>query len=138
MKRSEIPLLKLAPIGSLFFGSFKLLDKHVNTSPVKDDSKLALTSSEASYVDYGFGSDRYSFAGCHRFSIGSIYQEHCHKAGHTQTVSDNKEPRVEIRLQSFTCNPKSKKMSNISILSWFHRLYAKLLFADGMRKIFHG
>ncbi|KNG84306.1 hypothetical protein ANOM_007261 [Aspergillus nomiae NRRL 13137] len=73
---TKIPSTNLLPLGSRFFGSFKLIDMHISKA----------SGMEPSYVDYGFGSDRSRFAGCHRVQV-------------------TRSPQPEISLQQFICNP---------------------------------
>ncbi|KAE8138435.1 hypothetical protein BDV38DRAFT_244646 [Aspergillus pseudotamarii] len=105
----EIPSTKLLPLGSRLFGSFKLIDKHISKA-------LEL---EPSYVDYGYGSDRSGFAGCHRVQV-------------------TRSPQTEIRLQQFICNPTKNTPSAAGYLEKLHFVYAKLLFADGIRSVLTG
>ncbi|KAE8389834.1 hypothetical protein BDV23DRAFT_156585 [Aspergillus alliaceus] len=104
---AEIPNTKLLPLGSCLYGSFKLIDKHVSVSP----------GSEPSYVDYGFGSDRFAFGGCHRVQI-------------------TRSPQLEVQLQQFICNPTKDTQPRMGeYLDKFHIVYVKLLFADGIRSV---
>lgn len=103
---TKIPSSKLLPLGSRLFGSFKLIDKHISKAPGLDPS----------YVDYGFGSDQSRFAGCHRVQV-------------------TRSPQTEISLQQFICNPTKNTPSVRGYLEKFHFVYAKLLFADGVRSV---
>ena len=106
---TKIPSTKLLPLGSRFFGSFKLIDMHISKA----------SGMEPSYVDYGFGSDRSRFAGCHRVQV-------------------TRSPQPEISLQQFICNPTKDTPSVAGYLEKFHFIYAKLLFADGVRSVLTG
>ncbi|KAE8356509.1 hypothetical protein BDV28DRAFT_126763 [Aspergillus coremiiformis] len=103
---TKIPSTRLLPLGSRLFGSFKLIDKHLSIS----------SGSEPSYVDYGFGSDRFAFGGCHRVQI-------------------SRSPQPEIQLQQFICNPSKNSPPAMRYLDRFHSVYEKLLFADGIRSV---
>ncbi|KAE8318428.1 hypothetical protein BDV41DRAFT_376428 [Aspergillus transmontanensis] len=103
---TKIPSSKLLPLGSRLFGSFKLIDKHISKAPGLGPS----------YVDYGFGSDQSRFAGCHRVQV-------------------TRSPQTEISLQQFICNPTKNTPSVRGDLEKFHFVYAKLLFADGVRSV---
>lgn len=85
-----------------------------------------------SYVDYGFGSDEYKFAGCHRFQI-SRFNPDQPDSGNPIPIKD--EARIKFSVQGFTCNPQTGKLSTGRILPWFHSVYVRLLFADGMREV---
>ena len=113
-QRSEIPEDDLCSVGTEFFGAFKLLDKYLSVS----------TSS--SYVDYGFGSNINSFAGCHRFRITRI----------PSTVET--EEQIRISLEGFHCDPQKNKLWMPRIGLWFHTAYAKVLFANGVQSVLDG
>ncbi|KAH8811079.1 hypothetical protein F5884DRAFT_830978 [Xylogone sp. PMI_703] len=111
---SDIPRDHLLPVGSQFFGCFKLLDKYI--SPTSDPS--------TSYVDYGFGSDEFTFAGCHRFQVAP-------------TISpDSSEPRIRVSIESFICNPQKDELSLPQYMKRFHSIYEKLLFVDAVQSVF--
>ncbi|OQD63271.1 hypothetical protein PENPOL_c010G03175 [Penicillium polonicum] len=110
---SELPRSHLLPVGSSLFGSFKVLDKHIG--PESSDQR-------ASYVDYGFGSDESTFAGCHRFQI-------------TRSPCIGAEPLVQFELQHFRCNPQKNEPSVAEYVAWFHYGYAKALFANAVQCI---
>lgn len=103
-------------MGTVLFGTFKRVDKQIRPKLV----------SNSSYVDYTFGSDERSFAGCHRFEI----------VHHLPSKPGQREPVVEIRASSFICNPQENKPAILfKPLYWFHLTYQKLLFADGIRSL---
>ncbi|OGE50863.1 hypothetical protein PENARI_c015G11420 [Penicillium arizonense] len=110
---SELSNINLPPVGSCLFGSFKVLDKQI---PLESSEK------RPSYVDYGFGSDEFEFAGCHRFQI-------------TRLQPANDKPLVQLELQGFHCNPQKNQPSVGKLLEWFHYIYAKLLFANGVQSV---
>lgn len=111
--RSELPQRHLLPVGSSLFGSFKVMDKQI--VPESSDQR-------ASYVDYGFGSDEFTFAGCHRFQI-------------TRSPRIGAEPLVQFELQHFRCNPQKNEPSVAEYIAWFHYVYAKSLFANAVQCI---
>lgn len=110
---SEISHSSLLPVGSCLFGSFKVLDKQI---------PLNSSVQNTSYVDYGFGSDEFGFAGCHRFQI-------------TRLERANDKPLVQLELQGFHCNPQKDQPSGGKLLELFHYIYARLLFANGVQSI---
>ena len=115
-KCSEMPSSTFLPVGDVLFGSFKLVDSHLATP---SDPYL-------SYLDFGFGSDEASFAGCHRFSIFRNYQGE-------GNLPDGEVEEIEMRLEHFRCNPRKNVDLWAEYITWFHYWYAKLLFADGIR-----
>ncbi|KOS42975.1 hypothetical protein ACN38_g6125 [Penicillium nordicum] len=110
---SELPRSHLLPVGSSLFGSFKVMDKQIGPES---------SGQRASYVDYGFGSDEFTFAGCHRFQI-------------TRSPRIGAEPLVQFELQHFRCNPQKNEPSVAEYLAWFHYAYAKSLFANSVQCI---
>ncbi|KAJ5490239.1 hypothetical protein N7453_011064 [Penicillium expansum] len=77
---------------------------------------------QASYVDYGFGSDEFTFAGCHRFQI-------------TRSPRIGAEPLVQFELQHFRCNPQNNEPSVAEYIAWFHYVYAKSLFGNAVQSV---
>ncbi|RDL32019.1 uncharacterized protein BP5553_09421 [Venustampulla echinocandica] len=115
---SDIPKTTLVPIEDVLFGSFKVID-----------AKIKSTSDPSpSYVDFGFGSDSASFAGCHRFCVIRNPEE-------TKDGPSEADSGVEIRLEHFRCNPVKNVDSWAEYIPWLHYWYAKLLFADGIRSL---
>lgn len=110
---SEVPHNHLCDVGTRLFGVFQLLDKHISES----------SSSGLSYLDYGFGSDNYSFAGCHRFSVTR------------HPAASEEQSRIRISLEGFTCNPRENKSPASDVVKWFHALYARALFANAVQAI---
>jgi hypothetical protein len=78
-------------------------------------------------VDYGFGSDNYSFAGCHRFRVTRI-----------QSESNDNEAQIEISLEGFHCDPQKNESWMPRIGMIFHSLYARALFANGVQSVLDG
>ncbi|KAK9236535.1 hypothetical protein V1525DRAFT_212026 [Lipomyces kononenkoae] len=119
---SELPNTHLLPVGSCFFGSFRILDKHI-AEP---------SSHSSSYVDYGFGSDESIFAGCHRFQITRPLSSINSESG---SAGKQPEPQVQIQLQHFRCNPQKNVPSVAEYIERFHYIYAKMLFANGIQSL---
>jgi hypothetical protein len=112
--KSALPNTHLLPVGSHLFGSFQMLDKHIATNP----------SDHPSYVDYGFGSDQFIFGGSHRFQITRLAA--------TQAEA---EPQIQMELQHIRCNPQKNQPSPAEYIERFHYVYAKALFANGIREL---
>lgn len=122
--RSKVPNTHLLPIGTCLFGSFSILDK--------DFAEPSDYSS--SYVDYGFGSDEFIFAGCHRFQITRLPPN---MDSESESGSKGKQPelQVQIQLQHFRCNPQRNVPSVAEYIERFHYVYAKALFANGFQSL---
>lgn len=82
------------------------------------------SKASTSYVDFAFGSSQASFAGCHRFRLRRLCED----------PASGSSP-VEINLEAFRCNPNGSLGVLDGLLSWVHRIYARLLFADGIQSI---
>ncbi|RAL06953.1 uncharacterized protein BO97DRAFT_379458 [Aspergillus homomorphus CBS 101889] len=117
----------LHPVGTCLVGSFMILDQHIAS-----ESEMDNTGQSASWVDYGFGSDKSSFAGCHRIQITRIAEKRRRDSFKPDTAMED---QVQIELQSFQCNPQKDVIFGPEIFRQFHYLYAKMLFANGMQSI---
>ncbi|KIH92418.1 hypothetical protein SPBR_03214 [Sporothrix brasiliensis 5110] len=120
---SAIPSRQLLPVGSLFFNSFLLVDKHIAALDATP-SKPVETVDVNSYVDYGFGSDTSRFAGCHRFRVTRL-----------PPTPETSDAQIRIDLEHFRCNPRENVPSLAEPIQWFHFLYAKALFANGIQAL---
>ncbi|KAJ4202372.1 hypothetical protein NW759_015423 [Fusarium solani] len=112
--KASVPNTHLLPVGSCFFGSFRLLTKNIAAFP---------SAEEPSYVDYGFGSDEFIFGGCHRFQITRL------------PVAEKEEAQIQIELQHLRCNPQKNQPSLAEYIERFHYVYAKMLFANGIQAL---
>ncbi|KAI9901979.1 hypothetical protein N3K66_003796 [Trichothecium roseum] len=133
-KSSDIPRLELCSPGTTLFGIFQLIEKRIFDTRL---SSSDATTTTTSYVDYAFGSDQYSFAGCHRFSITRPFPPSpTTRVEPTQTQpTPPQQIRTRISLEGFTCNPQREKQSMPAIGTWFHSRYAKALFANGIQAV---
>lgn len=109
-----MPNTHLLPVGSIVFGGFCLLSKHIAAVPSVE---------EPSYVDFGFGSDESIFGGCHRFQITRL------------PVSEKEEAQIQIELHHLRCNPQKNQPSWAEYIERFHYVYAKMLFANGVQAL---
>lgn len=100
-----------------------MLDKHIAEPSDQDHN--------SSYVDYGFGSDEFTFAGCHRFQITRLPVSSVDSG----SESGIEEPQVELQLQHFRCNPQRNVPSVAEYAERFHFGYAKALFANGVQSV---
>ncbi|PYI32749.1 hypothetical protein BP00DRAFT_494390 [Aspergillus indologenus CBS 114.80] len=125
-RQAHVSDSQLHPVGTCFFGTFMILDKHIAA-----ESEVTEAGQHASWVDYGFGSDESSFAGCHRFQITRIEGR-----GKTKDNTDlTAENKAQVELQSFQCNPQKNVPFGSEVLKQFHYQYARLLFANGIQSV---
>jgi hypothetical protein len=129
----KIPATTFIPMGDRLFGSFKLIDSHLKSTP---------SDPLPSYFDIGFGSDTGRFAGCSRFSlhrdIGSKEDSELSKLKNAETASEiglTADEEVEVRYENFRCNPSEDVVPWVECIGWFHYWYARLLFADGISSV---
>lgn len=130
--RHNIPATSFMPVGDILFGSFKIVDSHLKLTP---------SDPLPSYLDFGFGSDRGQFAGCHRFSIHRGLESKDSELGRLNITGATgmtelpEEGDVEVRLEHFRCNPSKNVASWAEWIPWLHFWYAKFLFADGVSSV---
>ncbi|KAF4468020.1 hypothetical protein FALBO_5114 [Fusarium albosuccineum] len=110
---------KLPSINTVLFGVFQTLDKNLAAQGELQDAP----GRSESYIDFGFGSDQFPFAGVHRFAVVRSKE----KASEQQTV--------QVHCQSMSCNPKVNKPLRPEWMFGFHMAYANLLFRDGVSEI---
>ncbi|KAJ6164893.1 hypothetical protein N7470_003565 [Penicillium chermesinum] len=120
---TDIPLDDLCPTGTKFFGVFQLLDQYL----------CAPGADRLSFVDYGFCSDKGTFAGAHRFSVKRSI-----RALSAIPEAGLREPSITISLEGFTCNPQKNEQVMPGVGLKFHALYARLLFANGIESVLGG
>ncbi|KAI8668090.1 hypothetical protein NCS55_00833300 [Fusarium keratoplasticum] len=108
---------KLPSINTVLFGVFQALDLHLATQQLKNGADRT-----ESYIDFGFGSDKFWFGGVHRFAVVRLRDE------------EGKE-MVQVHYQSMSCNPSVNKPLRPWWMFEFHKAYADLLFRDGVSEI---
>lgn len=107
----DLDRTRLPPLFSILFGTFQVLDKQIRDTGDK----------RGSYVDVGFGSDRWTFGGAHRFS-----------------VLRKNQAQVELRFESVLCNPRTERALESMTMLDFHMKYAMMLFRDGASAVQRG
>jgi hypothetical protein len=131
----------LPRIGSVLFGTFQVID--VNKTGDGDpshDASADLINIREKYIDIGFGSDRFSFSGFHRWSVSRVDPAD-DMYGHPETTvsaSGAQDPstRLRITLTCFVCNPSlDKPVVGGLLLHTFHLMYARLLFREAVAKV---
>lgn len=90
-KSSDIPKQVLIPVGDRLF-DFALVGKNIQTpsNPI------------SSYADYGFGSDKRTFAGSHRFAINRNERTEDERGAENLEQVEPEEEYVEVYVESFT------------------------------------
>jgi hypothetical protein len=115
----------LPEIDSVFFGAFQVVDKKLQDSSRSSGGEVA-TEAE-SYIDFAFGSSETSFSGVHRLSVARDLDKAC-----AQGVESDE---IRLTMACVTCNPlKNRKVA--PTWTWtFHRVYAMLLFREGVAEV---
>ncbi|KAJ4321741.1 hypothetical protein N0V84_005174 [Fusarium piperis] len=114
--RNDLSDTKLPSLNTVLYGVFQTLDLHL-TQQLKDGPGRT-----ESYVDFGFGSDKFMFGGVHRFAI-------------VRSKDEEGEETVQVHCQSMSCNPSVNKPLRPWWMFEFHKAYADLLFRDGVSEI---
>ena len=74
-----------------------------------------------SYVEIGFGDNRKTFAGLHRFEVSR--------------ADDGEDDYLTIWYSSISCNPSVNETVLPHWVWKFHKWYAMVLFRDGIREV---
>ncbi|SPO06951.1 uncharacterized protein DNG_09645 [Cephalotrichum gorgonifer] len=125
---SEIPTDQLPPVHSVLFGAFqissiRLVDQ--NASGISPSS-----SDEGSHVDFVFGTDKGQFAGVHRFRVSRP-----RRLKGEERAGGGDEELVTVHLEHMSCNPAVDKALKPDFLLTLHKIYATLLFREGVAEI---
>ena len=105
-----------------------------------------------SFIDYGYGTSHSSFAGNHRFMIrrpslspppllsvhpnAAIQDDDSLMEELQERMADSLgQGEVEIRLEMYYCDPSNPKGTWATKVNWFHTLYGRFLFWDGVRRV---
>ena len=117
------------------FGTFQFLDSDLKREVSIDH--ISASSPSESFVDIGFGSDGSRFSGFHRFSISREQTPIEMNAG-TEDVdraAGGIPTAVRITFSAFACNPSTERPPSSGLFSAFHKLYAMLLFREGVANV---
>ena len=130
----QLPRGQLPPLGSILFGTFQVIDLQICNH---DDIASNTYVPEDSYVDVGFGSDRSSFAGFHRFSVSrhAGTDDRIDEFPETNSSSAHDTDSVRITLSSLSCNPTQDRPRGSSLLRSFHSMYSMFLFREGVANV---
>jgi len=104
-----------------------VLDVHIEHPTASNEAPTTKPlEKEKSFIEIGFGDNRKSFAGLHRFEVSRDLRGN---------DSGNGEEGVEICYSSIYCNPTVDKKGFLEWLEKFHLVYAQCLFRDGVREV---
>lgn len=115
-----------------------LFDFILVASHVPSPATAATPTPRSSHVDYGFGSDQRAFAGAHRFGIERREWSYGSPGPpHNKVMVDKKEEDgdVELYVECFRCNPLVDRDSWAEWMPWLHYWYARLLWAEAVRRV---
>ncbi|KAI5460872.1 hypothetical protein BGZ63DRAFT_358057 [Mariannaea sp. PMI_226] len=112
--------LTLPPLHSVLYGVFQVLDVQLESS----QSSLSSGTPTESFIDFGFGSNQFIFAGAHRFSVVRSAEK-----------SANGRELVQIHCYSTSCNPTEDKPLGPGFMYTFHAIYNSFLFREGVAMV---
>ncbi|KAI3332138.1 hypothetical protein HD806DRAFT_518941 [Xylariaceae sp. AK1471] len=117
----------LPPLGSRLFGVFLLLDCSVANPQERGQKHSSAPSHRSDHVfaEFVAGSDKSAFAVSQRFEI----------ARQQSGTNDETNECVTITASHLLCNPLGGRSVFPGWMRGFHGLYARLLFADGIREV---
>ncbi|KAI0906259.1 hypothetical protein F4824DRAFT_445705 [Ustulina deusta] len=113
--------------GSLLFGNFLTLDSSLLTHAQRDqlpDDYIRHPKPSHAFVEFAWGGERISLVGSHRFEVSR----------HEVKQAAETEEFVKITFSSVACKPETGLGPSIFI-QWFHVLYSRLLFSDGIKGV---
>ena len=135
----------MLPLYSTIGGAFQVLGRHLLSEEYHNP--------QYSFVDFGYGTSKSSFAGNHRFAVrrppdtapallpsrpdAAVLDDDAKMEELQQEMADDLgRDEVEIRLEMYYCHPTNPKGVNFLVkkMTWFHILYSRLLFWDGVRR----
>ena len=147
---SKISTERMLPLYSTVEGAFQVLESHL---PSEEHHHP-----QYSFIDFSYGTSTSHFAGNHRFivrrpsSLSSPWQlldpQHPQSANPSEdeevallqeSMTDSLcKDDVEIRLEMYYCDPIHPKGTWATKVNWFHTLYGRLLFWEGVRRVVRG
>jgi hypothetical protein len=84
----------------------------------KGGEDSSIKQATRSHIDLCFGVEGSSFAGAQRFSVTR------------ESSASGEQDRVQIHFESMACNPSINSLGMLRFFTWFHDLYAELLFRE--------
>lgn len=123
-KPSDLSSKVVPPLGSLLFGNFLLADS--NSATTSKSAPISASYHKVAEFVAG-GSDIFELVSSHRFEV-------------TRDSHSGEDPEGQLFTVAFShvsCNSRSGRPYS-TLFWWFHRFYARLLFADGIREVMEG
>ncbi|KAI1740547.1 hypothetical protein F4680DRAFT_418438 [Xylaria scruposa] len=114
----------LPQLGSRLFGLFQLLDRSAASPQERDQIAAPAHKADYAFAEFVAGSDQSVFAVSQRFDV----------VRQPDGANDGIES-VTITASHLVCNPLTGKNIFPVPITLFHRIYARLLFADGIREV---
>lgn len=125
---SEISDESLPPLHTVYFGQFRLANIQLadGGSAHSDEALIENMHGEEkeSYVDFVYGSDLDTFAGCHRLSVQRVPLE-----------DGESSQKAVFTLSCMACDPQVDHEIKPQAIITFHRIYATMLFRDAVGNV---
>jgi len=124
---SSLSSTEIPPLGSLLFNNFLLLDCSAASSERRRQlfpSSRVVPRPHLTFAEFVYGSERIHFSGSHRFEVTR-----------EKSKTTDSQDMIRISLSSISCNPVTEQRSVPGFLLVFHAIYARFLFADGIREV---
>ncbi len=125
----------------LFWGHFLVLDINLKANDGKSDSDSKESGKrqgnrgdenpKSTYIDIGFGDNRKSFAGMHRFEV---IRSH-HDDGDEEAGGNGNGKEITFCYSSISCNPTVNRILGPRFVFALHRIYGGLLFRNGIKGV---
>ncbi|KAI1757922.1 hypothetical protein F4782DRAFT_475709 [Xylaria castorea] len=114
-------------VASLLFGNFLALDSSLLTHAQRDqlpDDYIRHAKPSHAFVEFAWGGEGLGLAGSHRFEVSR----------HEVKQAAETDEFVKITFSCVACRPQTGQPPSSYIL-WFHLLYARILFSDGIKGV---
>ncbi|KAI0097340.1 hypothetical protein GGR51DRAFT_553186 [Nemania sp. FL0031] len=124
---SSISTKSTPSVASLLFGNFLVLDSSLLTRAQRNqlpDNYILYAKPSHAFVEFAWGGERLGLVGSHRFEVSRC--KISQPAG--------AEEFVKLTFSTLSCIPTTG-LPPPNYLMWFHVLYSKFLFSDGIRGV---
>ncbi|KAJ8127875.1 hypothetical protein O1611_g5762 [Lasiodiplodia mahajangana] len=125
--QSSISTRSTPSVASLLFGNFLVLDSSLLTSAQRNqlpDDYILHAKPPHAFVEFAWGGEGLGLVGSHRFEV-SRYRI---------SQPAGAEEFVKVTFSTLSCIPKTG-LAPPNYLMWFHVLYSKFLFSDGIKGV---